>query len=67
MERKIEELEISLADSEWEKMNMAARLKKIEAQNQALAKDGASLRVKNRELVTYSLHVRDSYLCRLLA
>ena len=67
MERKIEELEISLADSERELMNMAAQLKKIEAQNLALAKDGASLRVKNRELVTYSLHVRDSHLRRLLA
>ena len=66
MERKIEELEMSLADREQELMDMTARLKNIEAQNQALAKDSASLRVENRELVTYSLHVRDSHLRRLL-
>ena len=57
MERKIDELEISLADSERELMNMAAQLKKIEALNQALAKDNASLRVENRKFVTTLLHV----------
>ena len=55
MEQKIEELEISLADSERELMNIAARLREIEAQNLALVKDSARLRVENRKFVTYLL------------
>ena len=55
MERKIEELEISVVDSERELMNMEARLREIEAQNLALVKDSARLRVENRKFVTYLL------------
>ena len=49
-QHQIEELEMSLAMTERELMEMSARMKKIESMNQTLAKDSARLRVENGKI-----------------